>query len=201
MWLVVGLGNPGPEYEETRHNIGFLTVDALMVRNRVSAPLRPKFGADVGEAQLGGARVLFCKPMEFMNVSGQAVARVARFWKIAPAETVVVHDDLDLPFGRLKLGAGGGHGGHNGLRSLITDWGTADFLRVRAGIGRPAPGRQSPADYVLATFSKAEQKDLPDICARAAEAVETILKAGIGAAMNQFNGKTAEAAAKSSKGD
>jgi len=196
VWLVVGLGNPGREYEGTRHNVGFLTVDALMARSGAPA-LRAKFGAEVGEAELGPRsgriRVLLCKPMEFMNVSGQAVARVARFWKIAPTETVVVHDDLDLPFGRLKLGAGGGHGGHNGLRSLIADWGTPAFARVRVGVGRPAPGRQDPADYVLANFSRAEQKDLPDVCAQAAEAVEAIVGVGLTAAMNRFNGKTVAA--------
>jgi PTH1 family peptidyl-tRNA hydrolase len=138
--------------------------------------------------------------MEMMNVSGQAVTRVARFWKIAPAETVVAHDDLDLPFGRLKLDAGGGgHGGHNGLRSLIASLGSADFLRVRVGIGRPAPGRQDPADYVLSDFSRAEQAELPDLCARAAEAVETIVLSGLTAAMNRFNARNQSSSSKRDK--
>jgi PTH1 family peptidyl-tRNA hydrolase len=126
--------------------------------------------------------------MEFMNASGQSVARVAKFWKIAPEATIVVHDDLDIPFGRLKLGAGGGHGGNNGVRSLIADLGTADFLRVRFGIGRPAPGGDA-ADYVLTDFSRAEQKDLPDLRAETAEAVEEIIANGLVAAMNRFNTK------------
>jgi len=121
-----------------------------------------------------------------MNVSGQPVARVAKFWKIAPESTIVVHDDLDLPFGRLKLGAGGGHGGNNGVRSLLADLGTADFLRVRFGIGRPAPGGDA-ADYVLADFSRAEQKDLPDLRMQAADAVEEIIATGLTTAMNRFN--------------
>src|SRR5262245_13192821 len=117
-----------------------MVVDELVRRAVAPAP-RPKFGAELSEAQLSGDGVLFCKPMEFMNVSGQAVARAAQFWKVPPEETVVVHDDLDLPFGRLKLGAGGGPGGHNGLRSIIADWGTPDFCRVRMGIGRPPAGQ------------------------------------------------------------
>ncbi len=135
MHLVVGLGNPGPEYQENRHNLGFKVVDELAARARGYAP-RAKFGAELGEVTLAGARVLLCKPMEFMNVSGQAVARVAGFWKVPVAELIVVHDELDLPFGRLKLGVGGGHGGHNGVRSLLADLGDAG---LRAGAGRRGP--------------------------------------------------------------
>lgn len=187
MWLLLGLGNPGPEYEETRHNVGFQVIDSIATRSR-AAPLRAKLGAMVGEARIGSERVLLCKPMEYMNVSGQAVVRVAKFWKIEPAQTIVVHDDLDLPFGRLKLAVGGGHGGHNGLRSIIAEWGTADFRRVRVGISRPAPGTDS-ADYVLTGFKGAERKALPDFCSRAAEAVEAIVTDGLPAAMNRFNNK------------
>ncbi|HET6150855.1 MAG TPA: aminoacyl-tRNA hydrolase [Polyangia bacterium] len=185
MWLVVGLGNPGREYAGNRHNIGFEVVAELAARAK-APPMREKFGAELAEATLRGERVLLCKPMEFMNASGQPVARVAKFWKIAPESTIVVHDDLDLPFGRLKLGAGGGHGGNNGVRSLLADLGTADFLRVRFGIGRPAPGADA-AGYVLTDFSRAEQKDLPDLRMQAADAVEEIIAAGLTAAMNRFN--------------
>jgi len=185
MWLVVGLGNPGREYAGNRHNIGFEVVAELAARAK-APPMREKFGAELAEGTLRGQRVLLCKPMEFMNASGQPVARVAKFWKIAPESTVVVHDDLDLPFGRLKLGAGGGHGGNNGVRSLLADLGTPDFLRVRFGIGRPAPGGDA-ANYVLADFSRAEQKDLPDLRMQAADAVEEILASGLTAAMNRFN--------------
>lgn len=159
-----------------------------MVRHRAS-PLRAKFGAEIGETSIGSERVLLCKPMEFMNTSGQALVRAAQFWKVAPARTVVVHDDLDLPFGRLKLGVGGGHGGHNGLRSIIAEWGTADFGRVRFGIGRPASVQQGAADYVLADFKGAERTALPDLCSRTAEAVESIVNDGMTVAMNKFNGK------------
>jgi PTH1 family peptidyl-tRNA hydrolase len=187
MHLVVGLGNPGQQYQDNRHNLGFMVVDELIARARASAP-RAKFGAELVEGTLGGKRVLFCKPMEFMNLSGQAVARVAGFWKIPVADTIVVHDELDVPFGRLKLGAGGGPGGHNGLRSLIADLGDPGFARVRVGIGRPLPGRDA-ADYVLTDFSRAEAKELTELRALAADAVEAIVVHGVPAAMNRFNGK------------
>jgi PTH1 family peptidyl-tRNA hydrolase len=187
MWLVVGLGNPGAEYAANRHNIGFQVLDELAARTG-STPLRLKFGAAVGEATLGAERLLFCKPMEFMNVSGQATARVAKFWKVPVENTVIIHDDLDLPFGRLKLGAGGGHGGNNGVRSVIAELGT-DFRRVRFGVGRPPAGRD-PADYVLNDFSRAEQKDLPDLRIQTANAVEAIITLGLTAAMNKFNTKS-----------
>jgi peptidyl-tRNA hydrolase, PTH1 family len=188
MHLVVGLGNPGPEYQDNRHNLGFKVVDELSARARGNTP-RAKFGAEIGEVTLGGARVLLCKPMEFMNVSGQVVARVAGFWKIPVADIVIVHDELDLPFGRLKLGVGGGHGGHNGVRSMLADLGDPGFARVRVGVGRPAPGRGDPADYLLSDFSRAEAKELPALIDTAADAVEAIVKSGLTTAMNKFNTK------------
>jgi PTH1 family peptidyl-tRNA hydrolase len=187
MHLVVGLGNPGPEYRDNRHNLGFMVVDVLGARGRGSSP-RAKFGAELSEVTLAGARVLLCKPMEFMNVSGQAVARVAGFWKIPVADVIVVYDELDLPFGRLKLGTGGGHGGHNGVRSMLSSLGDAGFARVRVGIGRP-PAGHDPADFLLSDFSRAEAKELPDVIGAAADAVEAIVKGGVTAAMNKFNGK------------
>jgi PTH1 family peptidyl-tRNA hydrolase len=187
MHLIVGLGNPGPEYADNRHNLGFMVVDELARRGR-AATARDKFGASLAEATIAGARVLLCKPQEFMNVSGQAVARVAGFWKIGLAETIVVHDELDVPFERMKLGAGGGPGGHNGIKSMISALGDPGFTRVRVGIGRPAPGRDS-ADYVLSDFSRAEAAALPDVIARAADAVEAIVGNGLTTAMNRFNGK------------
>ena len=199
MHLVVGLGNPGSQYQDNRHNLGFMVVDELLARARASAP-RAKFGAELVEGTLGGKRVLFCKPMEFMNLSGQAVARVAGFWKIPVADTIVVHDELDVPFGRLKLGAGGGTGGHNGLRSLIADLGDPGFARVRVGIGRPLPGRDA-ADYVLTDFSRAEAKELAELRMLAADAVEAIVVHGIPAAMNRFNGKAQDGTEKKNKGD
>jgi PTH1 family peptidyl-tRNA hydrolase len=187
MHLVVGLGNPGIEYQDHRHSLGFKVVDELRARARGPWP-RVKFGAELCEVTLTGERVLLCKPMEFMNLSGQSVARVASFWKIPAADTVVVHDELDLPFGRLKLGSGGGHGGHNGIRSLLADLGSGEFARVRVGVGRPATGRD-PADYLLSNFSRAEDKELPALIDLAADAIETVISQGLPAAMNRFNGK------------
>src|SRR4051794_30025554 len=189
MHLVVGLGNPGREYEGNRHNVGFQVVELLAQRARAPAA-RAKFGAELSEGTLGGERVVLCRPMEFMNLSGQAVARAAGFWKIPPAQVVVVHDELDVPFGRLKLGQGGGAGGHNGVRSIIADLGTPDFARVRFGVGRPPPGWQG-ADYVLADFTRAELKELPDLVSLAADAVEEIVTHGLTTAMNRFNKKAA----------
>ncbi|HET9890969.1 MAG TPA: aminoacyl-tRNA hydrolase, partial [Mycobacterium sp.] len=145
--LIVGLGNPGPGYAGNRHNAGFMVVHELArrVNGRFTAH---KGGADVLEARLAGRRVILAKPRSFMNISGPAVAATARYFKIPPTDVVVVHDDLDLDYGVLRLKRGGGEGGHNGLRSISACLGTKDYLRVRFGIGRP-PGRMDPADYVL----------------------------------------------------
>jgi len=187
VWLVVGLGNPGAHYAGNRHNVGFMVVAELM--QRAGAPaLRRKFGADVGEAQLGREKILFCKPMELMNRSGQAVSRVAQFWKIEPDSTVVVHDELDVPFGQLKLAVGGGAGGHNGIKSILADWGTPDFPRVRVGIGRPPAGHDA-AGYVLQDFAKGDKAQVEILVAEAADAVEAIVASGLAAAMNKFNVK------------
>jgi PTH1 family peptidyl-tRNA hydrolase len=185
MHLVVGLGNPGRQYEGNRHNVGFRVVDELARRAGDPAP-RAKYGAELREIEVGGQRVVVCKPMEFMNVSGQVAARVAGFWKIPPSSTLVVHDEMDLPFGRLKLGTGGGAGGHNGVRSLIADLGGPDFARIRFGVGRPPAGWEG-ADYVLADFTRAEEKELPDLIGLAADAVEAIVTRGLTAAMNRYN--------------
>ena len=185
MWLLVGLGNPGSRYARNRHNAGFMVVDELW--RRVGAPaFRLKSGAELSEASLAGEQVLLCKPMEFMNCSGLAVQRAAAFWKIPPEQAVVAHDDMDVPFGRLRLGAGGGSGGHNGLQSIIQEWGTPDFARVRFGIGRP-PVQWDAADYVLADFAPDERRLLPDLIGEAADATEAIVKSGLPAAMNIFN--------------
>lgn len=189
MWLVVGLGNPGEEYARTRHNVGFMVVDELSGLAK-AGPAKAKFGAELREGVLGGERVLFCKPMEFMNTSGNAVAKAAGFWKIPLDHTVVVHDELDIPFGRLRLGLGGGPGGHNGLRSLISTIGP-EFLRVRVGISRP-PGGRDAAGYVLAGFSKDEQKELPFVVGEAKEAVLALLAKGLATAMNKFNVKKSD---------
>ncbi len=185
MWLVVGLGNPGRQYAGNRHNAGFMVVDRLM-RDLDATPPRARLGAELAEAKLGRGKVIFCKPMEFMNVSGFAVKRAGAFWKIPPERTVVVHDDMDLDFGRLKLAEAGGSGGHNGLRSIMAELGTAAFCRVRFGIGRP-PAAWEGADYVLADFSTEERQALPNLLKEAAGATRAILEDGLAAAMNKFN--------------
>ena len=185
MWLLVGLGNPGRQYAGNRHNVGFMLVDELASRVGAS-PARQRMGADLQEANVAGHKTLFCKPMEFMNVSGQSVSRAATFFKISPDRIVVVHDDMDLDFGRVRLGLGGGAGGHNGLRSIIADLGSKDFLRVRMGIGRP-PTAWNPADYVLADFSTGERRTLANLIEEAASAVEHLIDKGLPAAINKFN--------------
>ena len=185
MWLVVGLGNPGRQYAGNRHNAGFMVVDRLM-RDLEAGPPRARLGAELAEARFGRTKVVFCKPMEFMNASGFAVSRAGAFWKVPPERTVVVHDDMDLDFGRLKLADGGGAGGHNGLRSIIAELGSEAFCRVRLGIGRPPPAWEG-ADYVLADFSKEERQALPNLLEEAAGATRAILEDGLAAAMNKFN--------------
>ena len=182
MHLVVGLGNPGRQYQGNRHNVGFRAVDELAG----GAPWRGKWGAELAEVELSGEKVLLCKPMQFMNVSGQPVASVAGFWKIPAEQVVVIHDELDVAFGRVKINKGGGAGGHNGVRSLIDCLGTPDFVRVRVGIGRPPPNWEG-ADYVLADFSRAEQPELPGMISAAAAAAKEIVTRGLTAAMNRYN--------------
>lgn len=183
--LVVGLGNPGPRYATTRHNVGFLVTDLLATRlgGRFKAH---KGRADVLEGRLAGTPVVLAKPRSYMNESGGPVVSVARFYKVPVDRIVVVHDDLDLPYGALRLKRGGGEGGHNGLRSASAALGSNEYLRVRFGIGRP-PGRQDPADYVLRDFSAAERKELALNLDRCADAVEALLSQGLEAAQNTYN--------------
>lgn len=185
MWLVAGLGNPGRQYAGTRHNAGFMVVDELQ-RRFATQPARTKMGAELAEGSLAGTKVIFCKPMEFMNVSGQAIARAAGFWKVPPRQILVVHDDMDLELGRLKLVESGGTGGHNGLRSIVAELGTESFCRLRFGIGRP-PANWEGADYVLAEFGADERKQLPDLVEEAADVAQTVLQDGLVTAMNKFN--------------
>ncbi|MQY19649.1 Peptidyl-tRNA hydrolase [Nocardia sp. RB20] len=184
--LVIGLGNPGTEYERTRHNAGFMVADALAGRVGGRFSVHKKSGADLLEARLDGRKVLVAKPRSFMNVSGRPVAALARFFSIPPTEVIVVHDELDLDFGAIRLKRGGGEGGHNGLRSISSALTTKDYLRVRFGIGRP-PGRQDPADFVLKPFASVERKELPVIVEQAADAVELLLRVGLEPAQNQLH--------------
>ncbi|MEW6501765.1 MAG: aminoacyl-tRNA hydrolase [Thermodesulfobacteriota bacterium] len=185
MFLLVGLGNPGTEYAMTRHNIGFLFLDHLAARHGMVFK-GSKWQADTAKGSVAGQPVLLCKPQTYMNRSGNAVGQVVRFHDLAPSEVVVVHDDLDLPFGRLKLVANRGAGGHNGIKSIIDHLGTRDFPRIRVGVGRP-PGETAASDYVLARFSKEEQQEFPALFARIEEAVERILADGLVRAMNAVN--------------
>jgi PTH1 family peptidyl-tRNA hydrolase len=186
-WLVTGLGNPGPDYSDNRHNIGFMVIDELCTRwNIPLGSLKGKFGSEVAQADRLGQRVHLQKPMEFMNVSGMAVQRVSAFFRIDVRETLIVHDDIDLPFGRVKVKIGGGHGGHNGLRSISEAIGPA-YLRVRCGVGKPAGGKERVVGHVLSPFSKAEKKELPFLIGAAADAVEAILEKGATFAMNKYN--------------
>lgn len=184
--LVVGLGNPGPDYSETRHNVGFRVVELLAARAGGGRFGKHKSNADVLEGRLAGRRVVFAKPRTYMNVSGAPVAGLVQYFSAAPADLIVVHDDLDLGFGVVRLKLGGGEGGHNGLRSISSSIGTRDYLRVRFGIGRP-PGRQDPADFVLKRFSGAERKELEFAVDLAADAVEALLADGLEPTQNRFH--------------
>lgn len=188
MKLICGLGNPGSEYERHRHNVGFMVVDELCRRAKVDLS-QQKFHARTGQGSLGGERILFVEPQTFMNRSGLSVAEAARFYKIAPADVLVIHDELDLPFGRVQLKAGGGAGGHNGLRSMIEQLGTDGFHRVRFGIGKPEGpnAKERVVGHVLANFSSEEGKDLSSLIDRAADASELWAKDGLQKAMNAFN--------------
>jgi PTH1 family peptidyl-tRNA hydrolase len=183
--LIVGLGNPGPSYAGNRHNVGFMVLDELV--RRVGGRLTShKAGADVLETRLAGRRAVLARPRSFMNISGPPVAATARYFKIPPTDMVVIHDDLDLDYGVLKLKRGGGEGGHNGLRSISACLGTRDYLRVRLGIGRP-PGRMDPADYVLRDFSADQRRELGFLVDRCADAVEQLLAQGLTATQNQVH--------------
>ena len=184
-WLIAGLGNPGSQYEGNRHNCGFMVADLLAGRIGVRFK-RDRSRARVADGQLAGFPVTLAKPQTFMNVSGGPVAALRSFYKIPADRIVVIHDELDIPFGAIRLKQGGGDNGHNGLRSVTAALGTRDYLRVRVGIGRP-PGRMDPADFVLHDFSGAERKVLPDILERSADAVEAVLQRGLAAAQNEFH--------------
>ncbi len=184
--LVVGLGNPGPQYARTRHNIGFMVADVLA--GRIGAPFKvhKKSGAEVVTGRLGHRPVVLAKPRCFMNESGRQVGPLAKFHSIPPAGVVVIHDELDIDFGRIRLKLGGGEGGHNGLRSVANALGSKEFQRVRVGVGRP-PGREDPAAFVLEPFNSAERAELATLCELAADATELLIEAGLEPAQNQVH--------------
>ncbi|NYH80301.1 PTH1 family peptidyl-tRNA hydrolase [Actinopolyspora biskrensis] len=183
--LIVGLGNPGPRYAGNRHNVGFLVADELA--ERIGGKFkRHKSGADVAEGRLDGTRAALAKSRSLMNLSGGPVAGAARFYKVRPESVIVIHDELDLAYGTVRLKRGGGENGHNGLRSISKSLGTRDYLRVRFGVDRP-PGRMDPADYVLRDFSRTERSELGFFVDRCADAVAALATKGLEAAQNEFH--------------
>jgi PTH1 family peptidyl-tRNA hydrolase len=183
--LIVGLGNPGQRYAATRHNIGFGVVELLAIRAGARFKAH-RSRCEIVETRIGATPAVLAKPLSYMNESGGPVNAAARFFKVPVERIVVVHDDLDLPFGTLRLKRGGGEGGHNGLRSTTAALGSKEYVRVRFGIGRP-PGRQDPADFVLREFSAAERRELEFLIDRAADATDMVVTAGVEAAQNSYH--------------
>lgn len=183
--LIIGLGNPGREYAGNRHNVGWHVADHF-VSSRGWRFGKRRNDALIAMGRIGEVRVVVAKPQTFMNLSGRAVQPLARFYKTPPDRMLVIYDDLDLPFGAIRLREKGGAGGHNGMKSIIERMGSGDFPRLRIGVGRP-PGRMDAADYVLRDFDASERAELPDVLDRAARAIETFVAHGIGVAMNAHN--------------
>jgi peptidyl-tRNA hydrolase, PTH1 family len=189
MFLIVGLGNPGREYKETRHNVGFMVVDRLCQKWGVK-PSRLQSKALVAQTLVEEEKIILAKPQTFMNLSGEAVGPLMRYYKLELSQLIVIHDDLDLPLGTLRLRPGGGSGGQKGLNSIIQKLGTQDFPRMRIGIGRP-PGRMDAADYVLQSFSSGDMETFQFVLNKAEEAVTAFIQHGLDTAMNQYNGALA----------
>ncbi|MFL7810093.1 MAG: aminoacyl-tRNA hydrolase [Anaerolineae bacterium] len=183
--LIVGLGNPGREYAGNRHNVGFDCVDLLAEKHGIALS-KSQHKARLGTGQVAGRRAILAEPQTYVNSSGEAVGAVARYYKVAPEDVLVIYDDLDLPQGTIRLRPGGSSGGHNGIKSIIEHLGTQAFPRVRIGIGRP-PGRMEPKDYVLQDFSAAEREGMVEVYDRVVDAVETFIHEGIREAMNRYN--------------
>ncbi|MEZ4520041.1 MAG: aminoacyl-tRNA hydrolase [Thermomicrobiales bacterium] len=182
--MIVGLGNVGSKYAGTRHNLGFEVIDELAKRSHAGAP-RNRFDARIHETNFGGTRVVLAAPTTMMNNSGFAVAQLIRWYKLPPEKLLVIYDELDIPFGKMRLRPSGGAGGHNGIKSIIEQLGTADFPRVRVGVGRPTSG--STIGFLLSRFSTEERGYLPEIVSLAADAAECWVESGIDEAMNRFN--------------
>jgi peptidyl-tRNA hydrolase, PTH1 family len=198
-FLVAGLGNPGPRYEVTRHNAGFIVVDHLG-DDLGASYWKDEAGAKTAYVRHGDAEVVLAKPQSFMNVSGNAVSALAERYEVSLGQMIVVHDDIDLPEAAVRVKAGGGHGGHNGLRSLHQRLGSGDYLRVRVGVGRP-PGRQDPADYVLEPMGAAAAEAMGEAALAGARAVLHIIDHGVQSAMNEFNGSEGRASTSGSRTD
>ncbi len=185
-WLLVCLGNPGREYEETRHNIGFLTADALERREGVKIN-KLRYRALTGEFRAGGQRVLVLKPQTYMNLSGESVKLAGGFYKIPPDHVLVVSDDVALPLGKLRIRAGGSAGGHNGLKNIIAHLGTDQFPRIRVGVGAPEHPDHEMIDWVIGKFSPAEKKVVDEAVSRALDAVLCVIERGVNEAQNRYN--------------
>ncbi len=187
-WLIVGLGNPGPKYESTRHNIGYLVLDVLAEQLGTSFKKHPSAHADFATGNLDGTRIELMRSRSYMNESGGPVKAAMAYSKIAPTNLIVVHDEMDIPFDSIKIKIGGGNAGHNGLKSISGALGTQDYVRVRMGVDRP-PGQMDSASYVLKPFSAAERKVLPNFCADGADVVESIIRRVLEATQNEVHSR------------
>ncbi|WP_293820788.1 aminoacyl-tRNA hydrolase [uncultured Corynebacterium sp.] len=172
--LVVGLGNPGPKYAGTRHNIGFDVADELVGELMSSFSVHKKTNTEVAEGMVGGRKIICAKPRSFMNLSGGPIKALSQYFHLSPTDIIVIHDELELDFGTIKLRQGGGDHGHNGLRSTTKSLGTKDYQRLSVGIGRP-PGRMDPASFVLKPWAKQEKVEIPIICANAVEEILRVI--------------------------
>jgi PTH1 family peptidyl-tRNA hydrolase len=189
-WLIVGLGTPGPKYAANRHNVGFMVADLLAKRTGAKFSRHRKAMAEVAETRLGygleAPQLVLAKPLTYMNLAGGPVTALSNFYKVPSAQIIAVHDELDIPYGQLRLKVSGGEGGHNGLRSMSASMSTKDYVRLRFGIGRP-PGRQDPADFVLSDFSPTERKELEFLVDRAADAIEAVVVKGLAPAQQIYH--------------
>jgi PTH1 family peptidyl-tRNA hydrolase len=185
-WLVVGLGNPGPTYASTRHNIGAMVIDELVSQSAGKLTRHKRALAEVCETRIGGAQTILVKPLSYMNESGGPVKALASFYKVAPEQILVLHDELDIPLATIRVKFGGGDNGHNGLKSIRSAFNTGDWHRIRLGIGRP-PGQQDPADFVLRNFASTESTQVAELKAQGGEAVSCLITQGLVAAQNAYN--------------
>lgn len=201
-WLLVGLGNPGPKYARNRHNVGFMAVERWLDRHGTPGAdgWREKFHGEFSSVSGAWGRCVVLKPLTFMNVSGKSVGAACTFFRVPPQKVIVLHDELDFAFGRLAIKKGGGHGGHNGLRDIVSVLGSKDFLRIRMGIGRPPRGNMDVAAWVLKDFAADQVTDLADLVDRAEEAATAVMTRGVGPAMNEINQTGSKKAPKEASG-
>jgi len=185
-WLVVGLGNPGPTYASTRHNIGAMVSDALVSQNSEKLTRHKRALADVCETRINGEQVVLVKPLSYMNESGGPVKALAKFYKVAPEQIIVLHDELDIPLATIRVKLGGGDNGHNGLKSIRSALASGDWFRIRLGIGRP-PGQQDPADFVLHSFASAESAEVAILISQGCDAVSALITKGLVETQNLYN--------------